>query len=413
MCPMRRLVTGVLLVLGCGCTFPDLSIHGKDCNDAHPCPDPFLCVQRPVSPTERAGHCFRPGDAEPCPAEKFCDTEHNWVLECDADGFSSRLVADCAVEDELCNPDTGRCAASCPADDPSSCPAGETCDTGIGLCRPVPTCDNHQCVPPPVDQPRTSGGPAALDCFTDPVPPHTADPPTCTITGRVNLFPSKSGTDRTVGLNVYLYRQDDPYNRVEEPTTVFADSSDGDNGHYSFTAVPTGEIYMLQINEGESAEGVNVVTTVRGNVHLRADLCIDGVYTLGLDAVGEDEYQTYTQNLLPGPDYEARGLLVGRVADCDGNPMSGVTVGLAAPAPAPGRVYYFAEDDQILRPDTGLSATTTKGTYAAAGVPSCRNQVGFKALQSTTEMNLGCFEFTMRPKGVVILDLIPPDERLP
>lgn len=410
--PLRRLVTGMLLVAGCGCTFPGLSVHGKDCNDAHPCPEPYICVQHPVSETDRAGKCFRPRDAEPCPADRFCDTERNWVLACDPDGYSSTFVADCDVESETCNPDTGRCAQDCSFGNPA-CPGGWTCDTGLGLCRPVPGCPANDCVPAPTAQAATSGGPAALDCFTDAVPAHTPDPPTCEVTGRVNRFPSKSGNKGTVGLTVTLFLADDPYTPVEEMSaTVFADTSDNGFGHYNLAAVPTGEVYAFVIS-GASVSGENVVTTVRANVHLRADDCVDGIYTLGLDAVFEREYRTYTEEVVSGPDYEARGLLIGRVADCDGEAMSGVTVGLAAPPAAPGRVYYFAENEEILLPDLALAATSTKGTYAAAGVPACRNQVGFKALQSTTVTNPGRFDFTMRPGGVVILDLIPPAQRLP
>jgi len=411
MCPMRRVVTGMLLVLGCSCTFPGLSVHGKDCNDAHPCPEPYICIQHPVSAGERAGKCFRPEDAEPCPAEKFCDTDRNWVLACADDGLSSVFVADCEDESKTCNPDTGRCATDCSFENPAACPGEETCDTGLGLCRPAPDCPGYDCVPSPTAPAATPGGLAALDCFTDAVPAHTPDPPTCKVTGRVNLFPLKSPRD-TVGLTVLLFRRDDPYNFIGQPATVFADTSDDRNGHYSFAAVPTGEVYAFQIS-GTTVSGKLVVPTVRANVHLRADACVDGVYTLGLEAVCESEYQTYTEGVFSGPDYDARGLLIGRVADCNGEPMSGLTVGLAAPPAAPGRVYYFAEHEEILLPDPALAATSTKGYYAAAGVPACRNQVGFKALQSTTVTNPGLFDFTMRPGGVVILDLIPPAQRLP
>ena len=84
---------------------------------------------------------------------------------------------------------------------------------------------------------------------------------------------------------------------------------------------------------------------------------------------------------------------------------------LAIEPVSPGRIYYFA-DDNIVRPDLEAAATTHKGTWAAVGVPACRNRVGFSAYLGGTRV-LGSLPFTAQPGSVVFADLPLPGESLP
>ena len=404
-----------------GCYYGDLSVHGKKCSNRagseRPCPRGYVCVERPAPPQGgQEGICYDSASAPACPqGHTFCtkDEQHNidWVEKCLDDGYSSTMEADCrGFEDPplTCNPDSALCARACPGGE-QDCPTESTCDTGTWQCHPFKPCD-ADCAPDPKQEAITSD-PTSLDCFgvvTDP-----GQQTQCTLAGRVSFFPLKR-SEGTIGLQVTLRPNGDPDTSLKS-TTVFQDRCNTDPnpeapcGYYEFTDVDTNRTYDLEISQpAQGYSGDPIVTTVQAGITVRTDQQLtNGTFDLSLNAMAADTYDSYTASLIDNYD-SRRGLLIGRVLDCgssDGinrRTIGNATVGLAADPVPPGRMYYFP-DRLVLAPDPSLSATTTKGYYAAVGVPACRNQVGFSA-REVSELFLGAVHFTMRPGYTVIID---------
>ena len=404
-----------------GCYYGDLSVHGKKCSnqagDQHSCPSGYVCVETPTPPNGALdGTCYKESSAPTCPEGKsFCtkNSDVDWVEKCSNDGHSSVMETNCKDFDNpplTCNPDTALCAQACPEGE-KDCPAGHTCDAGTWLCRPFEPCDT-ECAPDPKEE-AIIADPTSLDCFiivTDP-----GAQTQCTLTGLVYFFPLKNSKG-TEHLRVTLRPNGDPDTELST-TTVFKDSCstnpEEECGYYEFTNVDTNRTYDLEISQPEQGySGDPIVTSVRAGITVRSDRCGTGTYSLALNAMTVDTYNSYTSSLIDNYDTR-RGLLFGRVLDCgdsDGDNRKAIgnaTVGLAAEPVPPGRMFYFP-DSLVLAPDPGLTATTVKGYYAAVGVPACRNQVGFSAYDNG-ELFLGAVHFTMRPGYAVFIDNPHPD----
>jgi len=407
-----------------GCYYGDLSVHGKKCSNQpgaeRACPGGLVCVESPDEFKSIQGKCIDEGSAVTCRAAAFCSDLGNWVEECQSDGYSTAVKEDCDESSLTCNPDTALCAHSC-EDSDMDCPqTGEvqTCDVGTQLCRPYKDCVRCAATP---DSDVTSPSTPKLDCFNDPVLQPPTDPATCNLTGRVYMFPMKSSVE-TVGLKVILRPAGDPDTTVAD-TTVFETQCGtmpdptAPCGNFEFLDVPTNRTYDLEIRQPDGWEGDPVTATFRAGVVLRSDRCQAGTYSLSLNAMPTDTYQSYTSGLIGNYDHAIRGLLIGRVLDCgtslgeERQPLGNVKVGLSNPPTAPGRIYYFP-DRTVLAPDASLTTTTNKGYYAAVGVPACRNQVEFAARQ-ITRLDLGTVPFTMRPGAAVIIDSPHPLDMLP
>lgn len=419
---MRRwpplLVLGALVALVPGCVYSDLNLDGKRCDAATPCPDGLICVEVPDSQTSRVGTCQFPGTAPTCqPDQARCAATGSWIETCEPDGHSWRVSQVCPGETE-CNQDIQDCSRACALE--ADCGALETCDLSTDLCRPLPACQaascaglcvEDVCVAQPRDSATSNSGQPELDCFL--VPP--ASPPdapiACTLTGRVNLFPSKNTSDQALGLTVKLLDAQPPWSEFEQ--VLVTPGPDG-AGYYTFASVPTNARYLIEVQAGTSDTGVEVVTTLNAGIHLRADGCLAGTATAGASVMTSETHQTYTAGTIEDLD-PARGLVIGRVLDCRAEarqPIGNVTVALGIPPVAPGRIYFFP-DEPILIPDLSLGATSVKGYYAAAGVPATRNQVAFSARQGSSDLALGVVDFFLRPATVAIVDLPLPAELLP
>jgi hypothetical protein len=407
---------------GAGCYYGDLTVHGKNCSnqpgEERTCPGGLICVESPISRTEVRGLCIEEGTALTCQAPTFCNTNENWIEECQADGYSTRVKEDCADSSLQCNPDTALCAHSC-EDSDMDCPQTDgvqTCDVGTKLCRPFEECD--KCATTPGEDVTAPSAPK-LDCFNDPVQPPPTDPTTCNLTGRVNMFPMKNSL-QTVGLQVILRPAGDPDTTVAD-TTVFETpcvTMPGNCGNFEFLDVPTNQAYDLEIRQPDGWVGDPVTPTFRAGVVLRANRCVDGLFSISLNVMPVSTYQSYTSGLIDDEAYlSKRGLLIGRVLDCgtslgeERQPLGNVKVGLTNSPTPPGRIYYFP-DGPVLAPDASLSTTTTKGYYAVVGVPSCRNQIEFAARQ-VSRLDLGVVSFTMRPGVAIIIDTPHPLDMLP
>ncbi len=419
---LRLLTAAGLGLAAAGCALGDMGLAEKRCAADRPCPAGMVCVQTPVSPDERIGRCLPRDAAEGCDPGAFrCGGAGGWVEQCQADGISHRVVADCS-DGQRCNADIGACSAPCAQE--SDCAAGATCDLGTGLCRPWPDCSPQSCPPPalcigaacvpaPAEAPVVPDEPAAadVDCLLETPSQPPASPERCAVTGRVNLFPAPGTSDRTVGLEVVLRAAAAPHQELDR-VPVVADA--GGHGVYALTEVQTNRVYLLEVAGGESRAGATVVPTAHAGFALRADGCVGGTATQGLFAVPADVYETFTSGTIAGLGSE-RGLVIGRTPDCTlqtARPMAHITVGLAIAPPAPGRVYYFAAESFLL-PDLELAATSVKGFYAAAGVPATRNAIGFAMRQGETMLEAGRLEFSLRPGLAVIADLPRPGELLP
>ena len=401
-----------------GCIYSDLDLVGKRCDAATDCPGDLICVEVPESASSRVGTCHRPEDAPVCsPGELRCEAAGAWIEECMQDGHSWRISQQCQAA-TTCNPDILACSRSCTSD--ADCAAEQTCGLGTDLCRPLPACEPAACdglciadvcVPRAPGDATTSAGSPELDCFLQPPTQPPADPVTCALTGRVNLFPSKENSDKALGLQVRLLEAAPPYAEIDQ--VVVTQGAD-EFGYYTFADVATNQAYLIEVQAGTSDTGVAVVTTLNAPVDLRADACLGGIATAGVSAMPAETFQTYTSGTIEDLD-PVRGLVIGRVLDCRDDarrPMGNVTVGLGLPPVAPGRVFYFP-DEPYLIPDLGLSATTVKGYYAAAGAPATRNRIAFAALQGQSELALGSVEAFVRPGTALIVDLPLPEQRLP
>jgi hypothetical protein len=408
-----------------GCYYGDLTVHGKYCSNqagsVRECPGGLICVESPISRNEVRGLCIEEGTALTCQAPTFCNTQENWIEECQDDGYSTKVKENCEDDTLTCNPDTALCAHSC-VDSDMDCPQTDevqTCDVGTTLCRPFEECDKCATTP---GQDVTSPSAPKLDCFNDPVLQPPTDPTTCNLTGRVYMFPMKSSV-QTVGLQVILRPAGDPDTTVAD-TTVFETQCGtmpdptAPCGNFEFLDVPTNQTYDLEIRQPDGWEGDAVTPTFRASVILRADRCGTGTYSLSLNVMPTSTYQSYTSGLIDDEAYHSnRGLLIGRVLDCgtslgdERQPLGNVKVGLSNPPTPPGRIYYFPEGT-VLVPEPSLTTTTNKGYYAVVGVPACRNQLEFAARQ-VSRLDLGVVSFTMRPGVAIIIDSPHPLDMLP
>jgi hypothetical protein len=257
-----------------------------------------------------------------------------------------------------------------------------------------------------------------MDCFDAEYIIPDPDPATCTLTGRVYMFPIKNSLD-TVGLEVVLRPAGDPDAEIKK-TTVYQTpciTIPGDCGNYELLNVDTNRIYDVEVRMPEEGwTGDAVTRTIHAGVTIRSDRLDNDTFPLSLNAMATSTYQSYTSGLIENYNHDIRGLLIGRVLDCglsDGKerqPLANVKVGLAVPAVAPGRIYYFPERG-VLAPEPSLETTTNKGYYAVVGVPACRNQVEFAARQ-VSRLDLGRVSFTMRPSVAVIIDSPHPLDTL-
>ena len=428
MTPRRFTATWFLAALFLtGCYYGDLTVHGKKCSNQsgseRACPGGLICVESPDEYKTIQGKCIDESSAAPCQAQSFCNERGNWVEECQADGYSTRVREDCSDSELQCNVDTALCAHSC-EDSDMDCPQTDgvqTCDVGTKLCRPFEECD--KCASTPGEDVIAPTTPK-LDCYNDPVQTPPTDPTTCNLTGRVYMFPIKN-SELTEDLEVVLHPAGDPETVVADTTVYITDCGTMPDpqapcGYYEFLDVPTNQAYDIEVRQPENWEDDPVTPTFRAGVVLRADRCQSGTYSLSLNVMPADTYQSYTSGLIADEAYHSkRGLLIGRVLDCgtslgeERQPLGNVRVGLSNPPSPPGRFYYFPEGP-VLAPDASLSTTTNKGYYAVVGVPACRNQVEFAA-REFDRLDLGVVSFTMRPQVAIIidsphpLDMLPPD----
>ena len=418
----RPPTTAVLLVLlaaaWSGCTFGDLNLRQKRCDATHVCPDELVCVQVPDGPDTRIGICFSPLDAPGCePDSRRCSDTREWVEICEADAHSRRVDQICANETS-CNPDTHACAHACLEE--GDCDSGATCDLGTGLCRPYSACQDpgcsglcvgEVCVPLAPADTQTATGSPELDCFQDPPSAPPDSPDICELTGRVNLFPAKNNSDLAIGLTVQIRENQAPYT-ILDTTTVYQGADQA--GYYTFEQLQTNRGYLLETSAGTSDAGEVVVSTLNTALHLRADMCTDGIATRGISAMRTSTFETFSAGTIEGIGTN-RALLVGQVLDCNAGSrraLGNVTIGLRVSPPDPGRIYYLADEDYLF-PDLDLQATSVKGYYAAAGLPATRNAVGFAAKQGTSNLSLGSVSFYAEPGMAVIADLPLPSEQLP
>lgn len=405
--------------LAAGCAVSDLDFSGKRCDGTHACPSGYLCVTRPISPAEAAGRCYRVREAPACPAAFFCPEAGAWVEACAQDGLSSTVSEVCASP-EVCNPDAAVCSGPC--DSPDDCGGEEMCDTGTGLCRPAlkkcvasacpgGTCQDKTCVADPrTDATAPDLSSSSLNCFFSIVAP-PATPESCSLSGRVNLFPSIP-SDKTAGLSVILTA---PGLAGFAPLTTSAVSDPGDNGYarYAFDSVPTNTPLLIEVSAGTLVGGGPTVTTQNAGFVLRADACADGSSARNISVLSRSLFESYSAVMSPWD--ERRGILLGRMVDCaqpTPRPIVHGVIGLALPPPSPGRVAYFADGGTLI-PDLARSDTSDNGYFLVAGLPACPDQLAFAARQGGTPRPLGTVDFVTPPGGAVIADLPPANSRLP
>ncbi|MBN2494547.1 MAG: hypothetical protein JXR96_08160 [Deltaproteobacteria bacterium] len=417
-------VAGPCVLFSCfACVYGDLDIGSRACNDRHPCPSGTVCVQRPTGPSDTHSECAAEQDAFSCtPGECLCGTDgtRSWIERCLGDGHSTEFETRCEG-DSRCNPDLIVCSPPCDAE--SDCQPDQTCDLGLGLCRPYPTCETEPCegicvedacVQAPDADPEAYPDPAETDCLLD-APPAVADQPaTCRMSGRVYLYPlNPTNPLQTPGLQIELYDPDALDAQPEQSVRVEAAAWDSGNGHYEFTAVETNRPYTVVILAGTSDRGTTVVSTAHHGVVVRADACLDGEYYQGFGAVTQQDYSLWSEGV-----GEERCLLVGRIRDCRADKiqlLSNIAAGLAIEPMPPGRLYYFP-DGPVLTPDSAdppLAFTSIKGYYAASGLPACRNQVAFLAHIGGSAVALESISFSCRPGWAIVIEPALPAERLP
>jgi hypothetical protein len=421
-----------LLAIGTSsCDFGALEVGGKRCDSSHLCPVGMRCVVVPISANELQGTCYPEATAPTCVnGSRTCSSNLEWVEVCE-DGHSRNVLSQCA-EGTKCNPDTALCAIT-PCEDDAECNGDETCDTGTKFCRPILACSQNDCpdglcadsicIPNPSEESKAclpNGSSCQevapnLDCPVG-VPP--ASPETCSLLGRVYLFPNPSRVQNTVGLAILL-RSTSLETPVEKVGAVFelvetVGEVEYKYGAYQFDNVEMNATYEIEVKEGTSDIGQTFVKTINAGIGLRSNFCTQGKFNRDVYAMESLKYELYTSKQIPGWD-NRRGFLFGKVMDCDGRPLSNATVGLAIEPVPPGRTYYFEEGSSALKPMMTSQATALNGYYAVAGLPACRNSVGFSIKdESSSIVSLGSVPFAMVPGAAVLINYLPSeDQRLP
>ena len=157
-------------------------------------------------------------------------------------------------------------------------------------------------------------------------------------------------------------------------TTLNEEDPTSDSGLYSLEGIPTNTRLAFKTSGRESRWR----DTWEYGLYARADLVVDGVYTLEANAVGDGAWRTIPPavGLATGID-ETHGALAGVIRDCgtadrDPWPVVHGTVGISFDAT---KLAYFNGNPNDTLPLPGRIDTNVLGTYAAIDLPSGPNRV--------------------------------------
>ncbi len=334
------------------------------CDTTADCPDDTWC-NPDTSRCEPRGDCTQPG-------VERCNASLDAVVRCDPESGFVELVAECAPDSEYCDPLDPACKPYCDDDDDCAEWPAASCDLSSRKCVPPGLCFDDQacaepsscigdpgaCTAPPAEEALTAGETTPeLGCYqTVPVDP-PADPTDCALEGRVVNFYNNQSLAAAIGLTIRIHRADSLLRgQTESPlghTTAFDDSG---LAQYRIEQLPTNTRLALEVQGRESGEFPFASLYTFGLV-LRADQCTSGSIEFTAPALYQANYDSYANaaGVLADPE---RGLVFGRLRDCDGNKLQYGTGGLSNPH---ARLYYLKSG----MPAPEATATDGSGFFVA------------------------------------------------
>ncbi len=272
-----------------------------------------------------------------------------------------------------CEPKSRKCIQLdlCKAD--ADCPAGQECVEQAGACVAVPA---EQGVLP-------AGGQPALDCyFGEPQSPPD-DPPTCLLQGRVVNYNGQP-LQETIGLVVRIHLRDDVLLGIlDSPLDTTEAFDDSGLGQYELTGVPTNTHLVLEVQgRTEDAPASWFASMFTFGIFLRADDCTvaGGTISLAAPAIFQANYEAYSNALGVAADAD-KGLLFGRLRDCDGERIVHGTGGLSMEHEL---LYYLSSS--IPAPDA--TGTDSSGFFVAANVSPIRGVASALVLSDAVSVSL-------------------------
>ena len=417
------LLSTLTLSLVGACLVPDIDLLGKACDAVHPCQAGQLCQAGICAlPTldGSAGNDGGPGlDASGgtdsgLDAGPYCSATTPY---CRGTGYYTCIIGQETLLDTCgvgtrCDDSFG-CVPTCTGG--TSCPTGMGCDEASEDCVETPVCESDAgctlatcvsgaCLDPNPKSPvvrGTDGGTAAdFSCYAS--PDASAIPDAAMLVAFHGQLQSPAGkpTDKSIGLQVNLYRAADFNIPISSPpmaaTTAVLESSvavDGGFGAFFFDGgIPAGEP-LVAVSQGTGAKKTLHYFT------LRPETAVAGLIDAALVSFDETLWGVLVQGAGVKPKAHAAGIS-GQVFDCRSSPLrvEGATAALNTPSTTfygfPGLVGV----DPLAKgtPDTGrffFFDVPAMPLTVVGGTPGSTQQIDIRPLADSVVV------VTLRPNG--------------
>jgi hypothetical protein len=181
-------------------------------------------------------------------------------------------------------------------------------------------------------------------------------------------------------LTIRIHRADPLLSgQTESPLASTTAFDDGGLAQYRFDQLPTNTRLAIEVQGRESGEFPFATLYTFGLV-LRADQCTSGSIEFAAPALYRANYDSYANAAGVVADPE-RGLVFGRLRDCDGNKLQNGTGGLSN---SHDRLYYL--DGAV--PDPQATATDGSGFFVATNALPIRGLAAALVRSGDTALSL-------------------------
>jgi hypothetical protein len=359
------------------------------CTNHEECYDGFYCDEDEPRMCKQKGNCTEFGVYK-------CNPQGDKVVACNEDTGFEDVIQTCE-DDQYCDFADPACKDYCENDLGCSAWTGTSCNLSTGKCIPMNLCKGEAdcpdpdgggnavcvgapaegaCVVEPTVPTVSSGGAAVLDCFdTDPSTP--PGPSTCEIEGFIEEFfsmgPIRVGDDsQDLVIQLHLLADildgvtDNPQHTAS-PTAVTV--GDHEEWHYQMTNVATNTSFVVDVHcDPAPSPSCKFDTLYTFELYIRADDCQAAGGTLDVSplAIWQLNYDAFMNP--PGSGVigdDDKGLVLGRLKDCDGNRLQYGTGGLSMPH----EILYYLRSGPTNLEDPH---TNPPGLFAAANVTPIR-----------------------------------------
>jgi len=387
----------------------------------------FNCAASPDCPGDRwcnpdTAHCEPRGDCTR-PGEDRCNPTLDAVIRCSPESGLDEPVQECTQDLQYCDPFDPSCKNYCTDDAQCLDQPDTTCEPNSGKCVPIGLCANDACpagqmcvgesvcTPIPDEEASLPGGTSpALSCYVGAPSSPPDSPDSCDLQGRVVNFFNRQELPDAAGLTIRVHQLTDVLvGRLDNASIVTQALADGNgNGaQYSLSGVPTNTQLVLEVQGGTGQGGFDFTSMLTFGLYIRADDCVDGLYSFSAPAILEVNYSGYANppSVLADPD---RGLVFGQLRDCDGVKIIAGTGGVSMPTD----LVYYLDDNNL--PDPLATHTNASGFFIAANAVPIRGMAAALVVEQGVPISLRPRPVRVFPgiASLVVFD-VPLDPDMP